>query len=1105
MSIKASIYHLTHYLYDRAVTIGPQLIRLRPAPHSRTKILSFSLEVNPQPHFLNHQQDPYGNWLARYVFPDPVRELKIEVQLTADLTVYNPFDFFIEETALAWPFSYPAEFTDDLQIYLRKEGSGPLLKKWLNSIGQQPKPTVDFLVEINQRIASEIRYVIRMEPGVQSPEETLSLGQGSCRDSSWLLVQLFRGLGLAARFVSGYLIQLKADLEALDGPSGTDHDFTDLHAWCEVYLPGAGWVGLDPTSGLLAGESHIPLAATPHYRNAAPLSGVIGQAKVDFRYDMQVNRVEEHPRITKPFSESSWQALNRLGFQIDDDLEKGDVRLTMGGEPTFVSVEDFESEEWTTAANGEQKPKIADQLIRRLRDRFAPGGLLHYGQGKWYPGETLPRWTFSLYWRTDGQPIWENAALVASEAGTNEFNLNDAQSLLREIAVHLVLDPEYVQPAYEDPAEWLFKEANLPENLNPQNAELDDEEARRRLANVFSKGLTKPVGYVLPIQRWNSNDRSSNRWISEKWKTRRGNLFVAPGDSAIGYRLPLAALPYLPPEQFPFIITPDPYAPRPPLPVFSRTDVKNRPNTPNFSEQWSLANDEKSALSTESVRTALTVEVREGKLCVFLPPTASLADYLDLVRAVEQSADKTDLPIQLEGYSPPSDPRLNVIRVAPDPGVLEVNIHPASSWSECLDITQSVYEEARLVRLCAEKFMLDGRHTGTGGGNHIVVGGRSPEDSPFLRRPDLLRSLLIYWQRHPSLSYLFSGLFIGPTSQAPRPDEARHESLYELETALGQIPGPFEGQTPLPWLVDRLLRNLLTDVSGNTHRSEICIDKLYSPDTPTGRLGLLEFRGFEMPPDARMSLAQQLLIRGLLAKFWKNPLEGSFIRWGTSLQDRFMLPHFIWEDFLGVLKDLRVSGYMFQPEWYEAQFEFRFPFYGEVHYEEVHLELRQALEPWPVLGEMGAIGGTVRYTDSSVERLQVKLSAADPERYLVACNQRKTPLHAVAKKGSAVAGVRFKAWQPPEALHPSLPVQTPLVFDLFDRFTETIIGGCRYHVAHPGGRNYQNFPINEYEAQARRLARFEADGQTAATYTIPKEIPHPEFPLTLDLRRPAEF
>ena len=1105
MSIKASIYHLTHYLYDRAISIGPQLIRLRPAPHSRTKILSYSLEVNPQPHFLNHQQDPYGNWLARYVFPDPVRELKIEVNLTADLTVYNPFDFFIEEAAVEWPFCYQEEFNDDLQIYLHKEESGPLLKEWVNSIDRKPKPTVDFLVEINRRIANEVTYVIRMEPGVQSSEETLSLGQGSCRDSSWLLVQIFRELGLAARFVSGYLIQLKPDVEAIDGPSGTDHDFTDLHAWCEVYLPGAGWVGLDPTSGLLAGESHIPLAATPHYRNAAPLSGATGPTKVDFRYDMQVNRIEEHPRITKPFSESSWQALNRLGYQIDEDLQKNDVRLTMGGEPTFVSIDDFESEEWSTAANGEQKKKLADQLIRRLRDRFAPSGLLHYGQGKWYPGETLPRWTFSLYWRADGHLLWENEALIAGEVSPTELNLNDAELLLRQIAIQLAVDPDFVQPAYEDPAEWLFKEANLPENLNPQNAELDDEDSRRRLAKVFSEGLRNPVGYVLPIQRWQSNDRSPNRWISEKWKTRRGNLFVAPGDSSIGYRLPLAALPYLPPEQFPYIVSPDPFAARQPLPIFSRTLEKSHLNSMSFPEKLSLANDETSELSQESVRTALTVEAREGKLCVFLPPTSSLEDYLELVQAIELSAEETNLPIQLEGYSPPHDSRLNVIRVAPDPGVLEVNIHPASTWSDCLSITQTVYEEARQVRLGAEKFMLDGRHTGTGGGNHIVVGGSTPEDSPFLRRPDLLRSLLLYWQRHPSLSYLFSGLFIGPTSQAPRPDEARHESLYELETALAQIPDPTEGDIPRPWLLDRLLRNLLTDVSGNTHRAEICIDKLYSPDTTTGRLGLVEFRGFEMPPDARMSLAQQLLIRGLLAKFWDNPIKGSFARWGTSLQDRFMLPHYVWQDFLEVLKDLRESGFLFQPEWYEAQVEFRFPFYGEVNYEGVHLELRQALEPWPVLGEMGAIGGTVRYTDSSVERLQVKLAAADPERYLLACNQRKVPLRLTEQKDAAVAGVRFKAWQPPEALHPTLPVQSPLVFDLFDRYSGSIIGGCRYHVAHPGGRNYQSFPVNEYEAQARRLARFEAFGHTAAGYQIQNEIPHPEFPLTLDLRRAPQF
>jgi len=413
MSIQAAIYHLTHYVYDRPVTLGPQIIRLYPAPHSKTRVLSHAVNVLPAGHFVNQQQDLYGNYLGRFVFPEPVNELKIEIDLVADMTVYNPFDFFVDPCAEKWPFSYPEEIRQDLVIYLQTDPQGPLLSRLLSELPASAEKTVDFAVNLNARLAERIEYIIRMQTGVQTPEQTLEKASGSCRDSSWLLVQIFRSLGIAARFVSGYLVQLKPDLVSLDGPPGTDHDFCDLHAWCEIYLPGAGWIGLDPTSGLLAGESHIPLSASPHYQNAAPISGMASEAEVNFSFDMQVRRIAEQPRVSKPFSDASWNSLNELGMQIDRQLQAGDVRLTMGGEPTFVSIDDYQAEEWTTAASGPTKPAKADQLLRALRDEFAPSGLLHYGQGKWYPGESLPRWTHSLMWRVDAEPLWRDSSLLA--------------------------------------------------------------------------------------------------------------------------------------------------------------------------------------------------------------------------------------------------------------------------------------------------------------------------------------------------------------------------------------------------------------------------------------------------------------------------------------------------------------------------------------------------------------------------------------------------------------------------------------------------------------------------------------------------------------------
>ena len=1148
MSIRVALHHQTTYRFSRPARVWPHVVRLRPAPHSRTRIEAYSLTVTPPDHFLNWQQDPFGNWLARLVFPNPVEELSFTVDLVADMTAINPFDFFVEEYAEFAGFTYPEQLQRDLAPYLRlvtPEAVDGWIADHVTAPGLLDGSTriVDFLVAVNGAIRGSVDYTTRLEPGVQTPAFTLERAIGSCRDSAWLLVAVLRRCGIAARFASGYLVQLAGDVVPIDGgPAGPSADFTDLHAWAEAFIPGAGWVGLDPTSGLLAGEGHIPLSCTPEPESAAPITGATEVVDVSFSFVNEVTRVHEDPRVTKPYTDEQWAAIDALGEAVDARLTDGDVRLTMGGEPTFVSAGDTSDPQWESAADGEEKRALASVLAGKLAARWGRGGIVHHGQGKWYPGEPLPRWQTQIAWRRDGVPLWRDPALLADPASTG--SATGAGDVARAIAANLGIDARFVIGAHEDTLQVALDEARQPwgerPGIDPDPATTTTEAARAAALSDAEPELGEPTAWVVPV----FVDPEGEGWATTLWRPRRRALFLTQGTSAAGYRLPLNSIAW---GEAPDITRNHDGDSERALP-----EGFDRP-----SQQQGLSQPAREVPIEDAPRTAIAVERRGDHVFVFLPPLDRLDDAVRLLAAIEDAAAQTQTPVVLEGYRLPDDPRLESLSVTPDPGVIEVNVQPTSTWGELRELTTTLFDDAAHSGLATEKFDLDGTHTGTGGGNHITLGGRTPADSPFLRRPDLLRSLVTYWQWHPGLSYLFTGKFIGSTSQAPRVDEGLPETLYDLEIAFRELDAITNDpainhdvadavaadwrtdETPeerverqrrsQPWLVDRLLRHLLTDLTGNTHRAEFCIDKLYSPDSRTGRLGLLEMRGFEMPAHARMSLMQAALVRALVARFWESPVQGPLVRWGTRLHDRYLLPAFVAADVREVVAELNAhmadwpalpdgTPPRFDERWLEPFLEFRFPRLGEVRIGDVELELRTAIEPWKVLGEEVSLGGTARYVDSSVERVQVSAVGMTEGRHVLTCNGVPVPMTPIATTGwgvgrdatagARVGGVRFRAWNPPSSLLPSIGIHTPLHFDLVDQRNGTSLGGFTYHVTHQGGRSYDRYPVNAVEAESRRTGRFEERRTSGRVDTSAWPVPGgvlggdpSEFPVTLDLRR----
>ncbi|NND97469.1 MAG: IMP dehydrogenase [Pirellulaceae bacterium] len=1027
MSTRVALNHHLRFVFHRPVDLTTLWLRLRPAPHTKADIEAYSIKVHAKSNWLNWVRDPFENHLGRLDLPEPVARVGFDVDIIANLAATNPFDFLVEPFANDFPFEYPDQLRKELSPYLHLEDGDPHFAHWLDQLDYSPCYLVEFLTRLNDQVHETLTANSPTEPKRIDLGAVVKQGGGSPWELAWALTQSLRFAGLAARFTSGYLISLDSGREG--------NDLASMHAWSEVFVPGAGWVGLDPSSGVLASEHHIPLASAPDPSRTVPLVGVLEQAVESRQNEVRVRRLKPTPPC-KPLSETQWRDIAATGHYVDHVLKTEQIGLCSRGEVNFVSAVNDHLDEWTHSALGDDKRHTAQSLLNRLRTLWAPGGAIHLSQGEHFQGEPTARWKLMCTFRADGRPLWKNPALLATCQTSNRPARNgDAEKLAQALATELGLSTDFVIPAYED---TLYKSwTNAPHLASlPRSEELQDPQQRQQLADRLSAPLGDPTGFALPLS-W---DPLRQRWASGRWQLRRSRLYLLPGDFPVGFRLPLDSLSKQATERGDIEFEPSPFEEKPSLPeLFGESNARQTVIGP---PQGTLT-DVDSEQNVRAPRTALCVQSRDDVVHVFFPPIHSVDHYVQLIAAIESAAEATGTPVVLEGYPPPHDHRLKRFSLEPDNGLLRLFLPAARTWQQEHEFYQTAYTQGGIVGLRSRH---DEDQQRSNSNTTVTLSGPTPSTSPFLTRPQILRSLIAYWHNHPCLSYLFRGTGIGPSSDAPRPDEGRDDALYELGIALSRFP---TGDTNAPWVPDRLLRHLLADASGNMKRAEIRVDQLYAPERQSRRLGQITLHSFGMAPTDRLAALQSLLVRGLVASFARQPYTKPIVPWQGEIHDRFMLPQVLSEDLESILDDLRETGIVLQSDWFAAIIDLNFPRLGRVKIGDITLELRRAHEPWPLLAEETSGGGVARFIDTANERLQVRVSNLPPDRYVLACNRASVPLCPSAIQGTFVAGVRYKVDQPIATLHPTVSAVDSLVFDLIDTWTGRAIGGCTYFPARP--------------------------------------------------------